>query len=209
MTGDDILKQHKQIFVEASRELVINNTLSLVEDDIIKGVITPPLDTMDLIKQRILNIAKNNKIILKTDSFNKYLNNYKSSLSEYFHEFGKKRQDFICNYLDKFDDEKPLNLVKGLNRELIKFNKELKKESKNFIVVNLDKEIIKNIDKISDDGNLKFKKEALKYLQSLYVKQLLEALEMKLLVKDTILLNSLKEQIERFVFTKENSHLFD
>ena len=32
---------------------------------------------------------------------------------------------------------------------------------------------------------------------------------MKILVKDTILLNSLKEQIERFVFTMENSHLFD
>ena len=48
-----------------------------------------------------------------------------------------------------------------------------------------------------------------KYINNNYLKQLLENIDFKILVKDTILTNSIKEQGERYLFTLENSRLFD
>lgn len=102
-----------------------------------------------------------------------------------------------------------MDLVKNLKKELVKFNKEAKKEEKQVLTSLVKEKIISNLDLIVKDDNTTFKKDATKFLQTTYVKQILETVDMKILVKDTILLNSLKEQIERFVFTMENSHLFD
>ena len=107
------------------------------------------------------------------------------------------------------DDDKPLELVKNLKKDLVKFNKDAKKEEKQVLTVLVKENLVSNLDLIVKDSNSTFKKDATKFLQTIYVKQILETIDMKILVKDTILLNSLKEQIERFVFTKENSHLFD
>ena len=41
------------------------------------------------------------------------------------------------------------------------------------------------------------------------LKQLLENIDIKILVKDTTLINSSKEQAERYLFTINNSRLFD
>ena len=206
---EDILKQHKQILMTAGLELATNNTNSLIEDDIINGVIEVPLEAMDTVKQRVLNIAKHNNLILNSDKFNEVLISYKEELKKKFRNIFKKRIKLIEDNYSKFDDDKPMDLVKNLKKELVKFNKEAKKEEKQ-IITNLVKEkIISNLDLIVKDDNTTFKKDATKFLQTTYVKQILEIVDMKILVKDTILLNSLKEQIERFVFTMENSHLFD
>ena len=208
-TNIDILKQHKNIFMSAGIELVTNNTNSLVEDDIINGVIEPPLEAMDIIRQRIINIAKNNGVILNNDKFGDILNSYKKDLQLEFRNIFKNRIKLVKNNFSKLNDDKPMDLVKSLKKELVKFNKEIKKEYKEFIKQLVKDKIIDNLDSIvsSDDAN--FKKDVVKFLQNVYVKQILETIDMKILVKDTILLNSLKEQMERFVFTKENSHLFD
>ena len=208
-TNIDILKQHKNIFMSAGIELVTNNTNSLVEDDIINGVIEPPLEAMDIIRQRIINIAKNNGVILNNDKFGDILNSYKKDLQLEFRNIFKNRIKLVKNNFSKLNDDKPMDLVKSLKKELVKFNKDIKKEYKEFIKQLVKDKIIDNLDSIvsSDDAN--FKKDVVKFLQNVYVKQILETIDMKILVKDTILLNSLKEQMERFVFTKENSHLFD
>ena len=39
--------------------------------------------------------------------------------------------------------------------------------------------------------------------------QLLENIDFKILVKDTILINSFKEQSDRYLFTLENSRIFE
>lgn len=209
MVKEDILKQHKQILMTAGVELATNNTNSLIEDDIINGVIEVPLEAMDLIKQRILNIAKNNDLVLNSDKFNEFLLEYKKELKHEFRKVFKKRIKLIEENYNKFDDTKPLDLIKNLKKELVKFNKETKKEYKDFILKIIKEKLVNNLDLITKENNDKFKKESIKFLQTIYVKQVLEIIDMKILVKDTILLNSLKEQIERFVFTKENSHLFD
>ena len=206
---EDILKQHKQILMTAGLELATNNTNSLIEDDIINGVIEVPLEAMDTVKQRVLNIAKHNNLILNSDKFNEVLISYKEELKKEFRNIFKKRIKLIEDNYSKFDDDKPMDLVKNLKKELVKFNKEAKKEEKQILTSLVKEKIISNLDLIVKDDNTTFKKDATKFLQTTYVKQILETVDMKILVKDTILLNSLKEQIERFVFTMENSHLFD
>lgn len=206
---EDILKQHKQILMTAGLELATNNTNSLIEDDIINGVIEVPLEAMDTVKQRVLNIAKNNSLVLDSDKFNEVLISYKEELKKEFRNIFKKRIKLIEDNYSKFDDDKPMDLVKNLKKELVKFNKEAKKEEKQVLTSLVKEKIISNLDLIVKDDNTTFKKDATKFLQTTYVKQILETVDMKILVKDTILLNSLKEQIERFVFTMENSHLFD
>lgn len=209
MVKEDILKQHKQILMTAGLELATNNTNSLIEDDIINGVIEVPLEAMDTVKQRVLNIAKNNSLVLDSDKFNEVLTSYKDELKKEFRNIFKKRIKLIEDNYSKFDDDKPMDLVKNLKKELVKFNKEAKKEEKQVLTSLVKEKIISNLDLIVKDDNTTFKKDATKFLQTTYVKQILETVDMKILVKDTILLNSLKEQIERFVFTMENSHLFD
>ena len=206
---EDILKQHKQILMTAGLELATNNTNSLIEDDIINGVIEVPLEAMDTVKQRVLNIAKHNNLILNSDKFNEVLTCYKEELKKEFRNIFKKRIKLIEDNYSKYDDDKPMDLVKNLKKELVKFNKEAKKEEKQVLTSLVKEKIISNLDLIVKDDNTTFKKDATKFLQTTYVKQILETVDMKILVKDTILLNSLKEQIERFVFTMENSHLFD
>ena len=206
---EDILKQHKQILMTAGLELATNNTNSLIEDDIINGVIEVPLEAMDTVKQRVLNIAKHNNLILNSDMFNEVLISYKEELKKKFRNIFKKRIKLIEDNYSKFDDDKPMDLVKNLKKDLVKFNKEAKKEEKQVLTSLVKEKIISNLDLIVKDDNTTFKKDATKFLQTIYVKQILETVDMKILVKDTILLNSLKEQVERFVFTKENSHLFD
>ncbi len=206
---EDILKQHKQILMTAGLELATNNTNSLIEDDIINGVIEVPLEAMDTVKQRVLNIAKHNNLILNSDKFNEVLIGYKDELKKQFRNIFKKRIKLIEDNYSKFDDNKPMDLVKNLKKELVKFNKEAKKEEKQVLTSLVKEKLVSNLDLIVKDDNTTFKKDATKFLQTTYVKQILETVDMKILVKDTILLNSLKEQIERFVFTMENSHLFD
>ena len=206
---EDILKQHKQILMTAGLELATNNTNSLIEDDIINGVIEVPLEAMDTVKQRVLNIAKHNNLILNSDKFNEVLISYKEELKKKFRNIFKKRIKLIEDNYSKFDDDKPMDLVKNLKKELVKFNKEAKKEEKQVLTSLVKEKLISNLDLIVKDDNNTFKKDATKFLQTTYVKQILETVDMKILVKDTILLNSLKEEIERFVFTMENSHLFD
>ena len=46
-----------------------------------------------------------------------------------------------------------------------------------------------------------------KYLKKNYLSQLLENIDIKILVKDTTLINSTKEQSERYLFTLNNSRL--
>ena len=105
MIKEDILKQHKEILMTAGVELATNNTNSLIEDDIIHGVIEVPLEAMDTVKQRVLNIAKHNNLILNSDKFNEVLTSYKEELKKEFRNIFKKRIKLIEDNYSKFDDD--------------------------------------------------------------------------------------------------------
>ena len=51
--------------------------------------------------------------------------------------------------------------------------------------------------------------EMKKFVQTNYIKQLLESIDFKVIVKDTTLINGVREQGERFIFTMMNSYLLN
>ena len=55
----------------------------------------------------------------------------------------------------------------------------------------------------------KVTKEATDYLKKNYQRQLLENVDIKILVKDTTLINNVKEQTERYIFALNNSRLLN
>ena len=95
-------------------------------------------------------------------------------------------------------------------------NKIIKKNVKQIIDESVQKNILDNIcniftNDVDNDKKQKISKEIFKFLdkRGIYQKQLLENIDFKILVKDTTLINGLKEQAERYVFTKNNSRLFN
>ena len=90
----------------------------------------------------------------------------------------------------------------------------VKKEVKQNVLDFVEKELVKKIDVIFNPSILevekkKFVTEIFKYFKGAYLKQLLENIDFKILVKDMILINGIKEQGERHLFTIENSRIFN
>ena len=78
----------------------------------------------------------------------------------------------------------------------------------------IDKKIVKNVKQLftkATDEKLyvTLSNEMIKFVQSNYVKQVLESIDFKIIVKDTTLINGVREQGERFLFTKMNSYLLN
>ena len=75
-----------------------------------------------------------------------------------------------------------------------------------------EKIFVKNIDKIFDEVDLSIKEKIIgditKFITKNYYKQIMDSFDIKVLVKDTILINSINEQNERYIFKLNNSRLF-
>lgn len=207
----EILKQHQNIFLGATKELIKNNTKTLLEDDLMPLFSTPPLETMDHIKQKLLAIAKTNHLILDTETVDKILINYREKLQLEVSYISSHRIEVLTNLMEKLDYSKVDLTLKKIKTELVKLDKEIKKNCKEKMKLQNENMIIQQLPILIKDKTLVpvIEKELTKYLQTTYVKQQLEMIDMKFMVKDTTLLNGLKEQLERYQFTKENSHLFD
>ena len=215
MNDKDIKKlkeEHFNSYKEAILNNIINNSDVLFDEDIMSLIKKPPLDSMDLIKSRFLSVAKKNKIIIENDSFNKYLDNYRKDVISLFDKFKKNRISALSSDIKKtkFKEDETIKLLK---KDFNTYNKKMKKDFKDNIVIFLDKNIIKNIDHIFKNKDIdnydKVKKDMIKYLKNNYLKQLLENVDIKVLVKDAMLMNNVREQGERYLFTLSNSRLFD
>lgn len=220
MQGDDmndkdikkLKEEHFNSYKEAILNNIINNSDVLFDEDIMSLIKKPPLDSMDLIKSRFLSVAKKNKIIIENDSFNKYLDNYRKDVISLFDKFKKNRINSLSSDIKKtkFKEDETIKLLK---KDFNTYNKKMKKDFKDNIVIFLDKNIIKNIDHIFKNKDIdnydKVKKDMIKYLKNNYLKQLLENVDIKVLVKDAMLMNNVREQGERYLFTLSNSRLFD
>ena len=190
-TKEEMKIHHIDSYKNTIIEMIKNNTNSLVDDDIMSLIRKPPLDSMDLIQSKFLSMSKKNKIILNSDELSKILNNYRSRVLEISSKIKKIRiTDFT------------------------QINKDIKKLIKEQASLSIEKEILKHIDSVftkNIDPKTKDKiiKEMTKYLKKNYLSQLLESIDIKILVKDTTLMNNAKEQAERYLFTLSNSRLLN
>ena len=210
--NEDIEKlkdEHFNTYKNAVIANIENNSTILVKEDLYSLINKPPLDSMDLLKNKLIALAKKNKIVIDNNNLNKILDDYRKKVIKEFDDFIKTRTTFYTNLVTNIKRENDSTTIKILKKDLSNYNKKMKKDIKKIIEDNTDSLIIKkavNIFKIDDP---KINSDLNKFINKTYLKQLLENVDIKILVKDATLINSIKEQTERYQFTLNNSHLFN
>ena len=207
-------KQHIETYKNAVRENILNNTNVLVDEDIMSLLKKPPLDSMDFIKSKFLDLAKKNKIVLNTEELSKILDNYRKYLLKSLPDIKKLRIDSLTEIIGKVDFSKDSDVIKVKRGDFNNINKEIKKSINTYLSDGLDKQILKNIknifkDDVEETAKNKIVTDITKYIKGAYHKQLIENLDMKILVKDTTLINTVKETTDRYLFTLSNSRLLN
>ena len=210
----DFHKQHLDNYKKAVIETLKNNTKVLFDEDIMSLIKNPPLDSMDLIKKKFLSLAKKQKIVLDTEGLEKILSKYRKELSKNISSLKEERNELFESKVNLFEPKNNGDTIKFNKKDFLELNKNQKKELKEYIDENIDKNIVKNVNKVftqktTKEEKDKFSDDIEKYLTKKYPKQLLEDIEFKVLVKDTTLINGVREQGERYIFTKNNSYLLD
>ena len=216
--NDDELKefreQHKQQYKNSLLDIIRNNTDVLVDQDITTLLKKPPLDSMDLIKSRFIDLAKGNKIVLNTDKLTEMMDKYHEFMLSCCEEIKEVRYKELSSKVENSKLVKDNEIIKILKKDFISINKNIKNIIKDKLNSGYEKYILKNIDTVfSNDIDNSIKDKIInaisKYIKNSYQKQILESFEMKILVKDTTLINSTNEQNERYLFTLNNSRLLN
>ena len=207
----DIKQQHLDSYRQALLDTIHNNTNVLVED-ITSLIRKPPLDSMDVLRTKILDCAKKNKIVVDTDHLNTLLNDYRMHLISCCEEINQIRYDLLSKVIlkKKLKEDEVYQLFK---KDFTSVNKEIKNTFKNQFE-NSFEVLIKNFSNLFDSSvsneiQEKMIEEITKFYHGNYRKQLLENFDIKVMVKDTTLINSIKEQSERYLFTLNHSRLFN
>lgn len=213
-TLENFKKQHLSNYKNAVIDLVKNNTDALIDNDIISLIKSPPLDSMDVIKSKLLSLAKKEKVILDSSKMNLILNNFRDLVITDFQGLKKIRNDYLIKKIEEFEPVRETEIIKITKKDLDSINKEIKKTVKMSLNNNINNKLLIEIADIYDDQIDEKVKESImklfsKYMKTTYIKQLNENISIKILVKDRTLLSLVAEQGERYLFTKANSHIFD
>ena len=218
MMEEEMIKKMKQQHFESYKNAILenikNNTTALVDDDIVSLIGTPPLDSMDLIKNKILELAKKNKIVLNTEELSNVLYLYRNSLSGCCNKIKDKRIKILSKKVQDYSFTGGTETIVFYKKNFISLNKDIKKILKDQLIVSLEKKFLINVSNVFDSNIENYIKEKVilditKYMKGPYQKQLLENFDIKVLVKDTTLINGIKEQSERYLFTLSNSRLLN
>ena len=76
LTKEELKKQHFNSYKETLLSIIENNTNILVNEDIKSLIKKPPLDSMDVLRNKLLDLSKKNKIVLNTEELSKLLEKY-------------------------------------------------------------------------------------------------------------------------------------
>lgn len=206
-------KQHLVTYQNATKEIIKNNTKSLVENDILPLIKKPPLDSMDIIKSKLISLAKKEKIVLDTKGLEELIESYRIYLIELLNHLSDIRVQQLIKKVDEFHPKRENEVIKIQKKDLDAVNKKIKSQVKEDTLEAIDKKLLSNLSSIytKTDSNKQEEINKLfeKFMRTTYLKQLNESIAIKLLVKDRTLLSGIAEQGERYLFTKNNSHLFD
>ncbi len=215
---DEIKRKLKEQHIDSYRNAILenikNNTNVLVDEDIMSLIRKPPLDSMDLIKSKFLDLAKKNKIILDINELDKILDGYREANNKCFVKIKNIRLKELSDKVTKTKFEKSNDIIKINKKDFTNINKQIKKLIKEQLKDSFEEKISKNIERVfvkdtGEDVKNKIITEITKYINGSFQKQLLENVDIKILVKDTTLINGTKEQSERYLFTLNNSRLLN
>lgn len=213
-TIEDFKQKHFENYKNAVIEILKNNTISLFDDDILSLLKKPPLDSMDVIKCKFLELAKRHKTIIQTEVLDKTLEDYRKKVITYIPSWKKTRIEELQKIITLFSPKKESDVIKFNKKDFTALNRKLKKTMKADISAVIEKKIVKNVNhvftkEIDEKSANILSNEMIKFVSSTYLKQLLESIDFKVIVKDTTLINGVREQGERFLFTKMNSYLLN
>ena len=204
------LEEHVSNYQKAILEMIKNNTDVLLSD-ISSLVSKPPLDSMDVIRNKFLEVARKNQIVLNIENFDSTLEKYRNTLMESAEKIRKIRVDELSSKVEKFTFHDKTDCIIFYKKDFISLNKSIRKEWKENVSFCLERILLKDISScFSGVGDLKEKveKELSQYMKKNYLNQMLENFDIKILVKDTILMNGIKEISDRYLFTLNHSRLF-
>ena len=212
-TLEEFKKQHLDNYKQAIMEIIRNNTDVLVNEDIMSLLRKPPLDSMDAIKSKYLDLAKKNKIVLDTVKLDELLEEYRKDVVKCCDKVKEIRISALEKIVNNVEFIKDTDIIKFNKKDFSEINKNIKKVFKDFLQDSVEKKIINCVDsvffdEIDDLSKKKICDEVVKFIKGTYQKQLLESIDFKILVKDTTLINGIKEQGERHLFTLANSRIF-
>ncbi len=212
-TLEEFKKQHFENYRKAIMEIIRNNTDVLVDEDIMSLLRKPPLDSMDAIKTKYLDLAKKNKIVLNTVKLDQMLEDYRKEISKCCKEIKEIRVVALEKIVGTTEFTKETDIIKFNKKDFAGINKKIKKTVKDRLQNAAEKNIIKNVNTVftsavNDEVKKRISSEVVKFVKGSYQRQLLENIDFKILVKDTTLANGAKEQGERHLFTLANSHIF-
>ena len=210
---EDLERQHLETYKNAILELIRNNTEILITEDIISLLRQPPLDSMDSVKTRLFNLSKRFGIVLDKEVVDGLLNAYRVQLIEKFSNIGEDRVHRLSKLVEDFFPKKESDMIKIPKKEFSSINSKIKKISKEKIK-SANQSLLSGLPKlfkedIDNECRIKIIDDMRKYLLGNYSKDLIENIELKIVIKDTTLMNSILEQGERYLFTKSISQLFD
>lgn len=212
-TLEEFKKQHLENYKQAIMEIIRNNTDVLVNEDIMSLLRKPPLDSMDSIKSKYLDLAKKNKIVLDTVKLDELLEGYRKDVSRCCEKVKEIRVSTLEDIVRSVEFTKDTDIIKFNKKDFTEINKKVKKAMKEQLQDSIENKIIMNVDsvfsgEIADSVKKKISDEVIKFTKGAYQRQLLENVDFKMLVKDTTLINGVKEQGERHLFTLNNSRIF-
>ncbi len=207
--SDETIKlkqQHFDSYKKSILDIVENNCNLLVNEDIASLIKKPPLNSMDKIKNKFLSVAKKNELVVDSEKLEEVLNKYRNNILSESDNIIKSRFNYYSKIINKFKLD---DTIKILKKDINTYNKKMKKNLKDLISNSIDKNISKNIINIINGLSDKDVKEINKYLNNMYIKDILENIDIKILVKDATMINSIKEATDTYLFTLNNSRLFD
>ena len=98
--------EHERGYKNTILDIIKNNTNVLVNEDIKTLLSTPPLDSMDTIKSKFLELSKKNKTILNTEKLNNMISKYRKSLLKCSKEIYDLRISVLNKKVEDIDLEK-------------------------------------------------------------------------------------------------------
>ena len=111
-TLEEFKKQHLENYRQAIMEIIRNNTDVLVNEDIMSLLRKPPLDSMDLIKSKYLDLAKKNKVVLDTIKLDRMLDSYRNEVVKCCEIVKEIRVSSLESIVDKFEFIKDTDVIK-------------------------------------------------------------------------------------------------
>ena len=205
-------KQHYSNYVLAIKETVINNTNSLIEEDLLSFFNKPPLDSMDVIKNKMLSLAKENEIILDSNQLDQFLMEYRTQALGILKEVIKERSTrVLATFVKNNEEEKEYRVsVSTLERITNPLIKLVDTSIRSLILSIVDEKITQIIamENIEKEKIKNFKISVIQYLKSVYLPNLKTDIKQKFLIRDYILINVIKEQGNRYLFTEKHSRIY-